>query len=104
MSAWSEAMSLWRDPSGQTVTEFLLSSGLVLITLVGAGWMLHVEWHRAKCAYLVFQSAHTRLVGSIALTSSVVKITEDDQGVNAEAECGKASETVHLNKLEAIQW
>jgi len=76
---------------------------LVLITLTGAGWLLKAYWDRTRCAYLVFEVAHARLVGRV-LPGPIrvnVSIGEDARSVQGEGVCGSARERVDLNRLEA---
>ena len=48
------------DRSGQAIFEFLLSAGVLLLTLTGAGWVFHLQWIKSKCAVLTFEETHAR--------------------------------------------
>ncbi len=100
MKTWTSSGT---EVRGQTVLELTLSMGLVLITLTGAGWLLKAYWERTRCAYLVFEIAHARLVGRVLPGPIQVKISmgEDARSVHGEGLCGSVRENVVLNRLEA---
>lgn len=88
--------------SGQVLIELVISAASVALVLAGAGWVLKAEWHRARCAHLVFERTHERLVGAPERGVSVsVRVTEDPVSVRGEGLCGTAIEQVELRKLEA---
>jgi hypothetical protein len=93
-----------RDRTGQATLELVLSSGLVAVTVVAAGWTLYAGWERSRCAYLTFESAHLRLTGQIRLPGRRVEVEEDEDGVSAQGRCRAAVETVRLQRLEKIAW
>lgn len=93
--------------SGQTTLELILSLTLIAVTLTGAGWLLHAQWTRAKCAYLVFEHTRSRLSGILAYRPGQsakvsIRIHEDENEVQGSGICGEAREKVSLRKLEAI--
>jgi hypothetical protein len=74
----------------------------VILTLSGAGWVLRAEWDRARCAYLVFEVTHSKLVGAPApATPAPVSVTDQGDSVVGHGVCGQSTETVRLPKLEA---
>jgi hypothetical protein len=93
---------------GQTLIEFLLSSGLVVVVLAGAGWLLRVHWERSKCVYIVFEKTHARLngVSRPTLQGPPVRLTESPDHVTGEATCGplRQPEQVRLRKLKPGLW
>jgi hypothetical protein len=89
---------------GQAVLEFLISATLLSVAVTASGWTLYAEWNRAKCAYLVFESAHARLMGSLKPPPPTVRVEEDAREIRGSSRCGSANETVSLRKLEEIRW
>ena len=95
--------------SGQSVIEFLLSSGLLILVLAGSGWLLKLHWERSKCAYLVFEKTHARLNGVQRPTLAsdlTVAISESPTGVTGESLCapGALPELIRLKKLQPELW
>jgi hypothetical protein len=74
---------------GQSTVELLISVSVLMITLVGVGWVFKAEWDRGKCVYFVFEKTHAALV--------VQNLPEGATGV---ALCGGSPETVSLPQLE----
>ena len=92
------------EPRGQALLEFLGSSILAVIVIAGASFMLLDQWHRGKCAYLVFENTHLRLLGIQVNLLPVIQIEENEQGFLAVGRCGRMTEKVRLPKLEAAIW
>jgi hypothetical protein len=86
------------------LAEFLISSLLVVATLSGAGWVLHAEWDRARCAYLVFEKTHSRLNGHPSADSFEILISEDAEQVEGTGSCRYARERVSFKKLSSASW
>ena len=81
--------------------ELVLSAAGVALVLAGAGWVLKAEWQRARCAHLVFERTHERLVGVPERGISIsVRVSEDASSVQGEGICGDAVERVEMRKLE----
>lgn len=89
------------DTRGQALVELVASATGVVLALSGASWVLRTEWDRARCAYLVFERAHERLVG-LPGGMGKVNVFEDDDAVRGEAKCGSAVERVELRRLESL--
>ena len=91
-----------RNDSGQTLIELLISSALITLTVTGAGWVLHAEWNRAKCEYLVFQKTRQGLnrLSGVSSNNPSVLLTDNGSEITGEGQCGDAVETVRLNRLE----
>jgi len=103
MSVTSFSASSNRD--GQVLTEFAFFSVIVAIALASAGLLLRDEWYRSQCAYFVFESVHSRLIGrSERVSPFAIEIAEDEDRVRGVGHCGKAVERVELPKLEAARW
>ncbi len=89
--------------SGQTILEFMLTSGLLIFAVSGAGWLMKLHWERSKCVYIVFEKTHARLNGveRPTVVGPPVSLTETPSEVIGEAACGPggAPERVHLPKL-----
>lgn len=88
-----------------SLIELAVSSILVAITLSGSGWLLQAEWQRGRCAYLVFEKAHGRLVGAPASPlgdgpGTRIVISEDSSSVRGDGQCQDAHEQTGFNKLE----
>ena len=93
------------NSQGQTLTEFIASIGLVVLAILGSASLFQAEWHRAQCAYLVFETTHAQLTGRKPPFSQVhVQILESDNDFTGEARCGQARERVSLPKLENAEW
>ena len=93
------------NSEGQTLIEFVFSSALVVLTVAGAGFLFKAEWQRAKCAYVVFEKTHAKVVGSGDPVPGVpVTFEETEDGVSGSALCGRAQERVSLPKLEKASW
>ncbi len=100
-------MTPFNGKSGQTTLELLISGSLVVLMLTGAGWVFRAQWNRAKCAFLVFEHTHARLVGSVSLqrpASYRISILDGPTDVIGEAQCKDAHEKVVFKKLENSQW
>jgi hypothetical protein len=86
---------------GQVLLELVFSAAGVALVLAGAGWVLRAEWQRARCAYVVFERTHERLVGLPEQGVSVsVRVSERPGSVLGEGRCGGANERVEMAKLE----
>jgi hypothetical protein len=87
--------------SGQATLEFSVSATLIALVLTGAGWILKVNWERAQCAYLVFETTHARVMGRIEPRQSQVQvlITESPSSIQGEGKCGDHTERVVMQKL-----
>ena len=71
--------------------------------------LLYSQWNRMRCAYLVFEATHARLVHTRwtrpSFTGSArVYFEENETEVSGRAKCGAASETVTLKRLEEGSW
>jgi hypothetical protein len=85
------------DTLGQSVIEFCLSCGALISFLSGCTFVLNSQWNRARCAYLVFEKAHQRLIcGS--------SDSHHGQGVQELGVCGEVEERVDLPWLEYARW
>ena len=82
--------------------EFILSATLTLTLLVGAGSLFRHEWDRVRCAHLVFEATHARLVGA-PFYQHEVRFQESHSSVLGQASCGKSFEVVELPRLEPRQ-
>jgi hypothetical protein len=90
---------------GQTLIEFIFSSALVMLAIGGSGWLFKAEWQRAKCAYIVFEKTHAKIVGSAdPEPQELVFFSESEDGLSGESTCGQARERVSLPKLERASW
>jgi hypothetical protein len=97
------------EESGQSTLEFSLSAAMLALVLSASGWLLRAEWDRGRCAYLVFEETHARLIGARLRESgfgsrSGVTIEETSQEVRGSGRCGGATELVALPKLESLSW
>ena len=92
---------------GQTLVEFAVSLSLAAAVLGSASWLLRGEWERGKCAYLVFERTHARLVGLakpwMTERSAQIVIIEEPTRIRGEGRCGSALEKVNLTRLEAAR-
>jgi hypothetical protein len=86
------------------LTELLISSALILVTLSGAGWVLRAQWDRTRCAYLAFEKTRAKLQGSEVAWSAQIRFRENADSLETQVTCGGATEKVSLKKLEAVQW
>jgi hypothetical protein len=94
-----------RDGSGQALLELTACIGAAGLALAGATLLLQAAWNRAKCSYLVFETAHARLVGAVPPRSLLrISVEETPDGVRAEALCGQARERIALPRLESARW
>lgn len=91
-----------RSVRGQVTLEVILSTGLLMLVLTGAGWVLKLEWDRARCAYLVFESAHARLTGRAGPRAVDIEIYETPEAVSSVGRCGSSQQTVRLPKLPSL--
>ena len=94
-----------QSPSGQTLVEFLIGSSILVLAVTGAGWVLRVEWDRARCARLVFQKTRTALntqsPEQVSIPSDLATQINNQPGwIEGDKICGKAHEKVLLHKLE----
>ena len=90
-----------KSPAGQAMVELVLSAGAILLTIASAGWILKLEWDRARCAHLVFEKTraalnHTPLPPTARIA---IEISEDASSITGQSQCGKAHEKVRLKKL-----
>jgi hypothetical protein len=88
------------DERGQSLVEFALASGFAALIAVGGGSLFIHEWNRVRCAHLVFEATHARLVGG-AYHGHEVAVSDTPLGVQGTGRCGRAFEQVELSKLEA---
>ena len=89
--------------SGQVTLELVVSFSLLSLVLAGAGWLLKLELDRARCAYLVFESAHARLSGRSGPEPRIeIQVSESEASVKAVGRCGSGALTVELPKLESL--
>lgn len=90
-----------RTQLGQATFELILSAGLIAVTLSGVGWILKLEWDRARCAYLVFEQTHARTMKRSSRPSPLrVSIEEGTRQVRGKATCGAVETSVSFSKLE----
>ena len=93
------------NSQGQALVELLLSSTLVMLCIAGSGWLFKLEWDRARCAYVVFEKTHAKVVGASDPEPRVfVALEESEAGVSGSARCGQAREEVSLPHLEQAVW
>ena len=95
------------DPNcGQSLIELLIGTSMMMLTLVGSGWLLHAGWDRSRCAYFVFEAAHARRAERRLFQTPIgipngVRVSEDPSGqITGQADCNDASEGVRLPPLE----
>jgi hypothetical protein len=81
------------------MTEFSICMLFCVGLVAGAAGLFQHEWNRARCAYLVFEATHARLVGRDFGTREV-NLLEDSVSVRGEAICGNAHEAVELPRLD----
>ncbi len=82
---------------GQSLVEFSLSA-LVLVTfLVACSFVLKAQWDRAKCAYIVFEKTHQRVIRERSDRSR-------PYGVRGRGLCGGVEERVDLPWIESARW
>lgn len=96
-----------KDRSGQTLVETLIGVAALAAAIWGSAWVWKTHWQRARCAYLVFELTHARLVGSPFRPPRAgfrYRTFEDSESVSGEGVCGKVKERVRLGKLEAETW
>ena len=75
---------------GQVLSEFMLTTLLVLLPLLGGGvWWFKLEWNRSKCAYETFFKARQQLIAS-------------RQWVDYRQTCGTITEKIQLTPLEEL--
>lgn len=94
-----------KDEAGQALLEFLASIVTVVLTVSMAGWMLHLEWDKGKCVYLAFEYTHAQVANSPpplspAWYSAPVHVRNLPSEAQGNAQCGQASESVSLPKLD----
>ncbi len=62
--------------------------------------MLKAQWERARCAYIIFEKAHQRLIQGAKSDGHA----RGNYGVQVRGVCGGAEERVDLPWLESAQW
>ena len=97
-------LSLTKGSKGQALVEFTLCAMIANVALTLAAFLLQSQWNRGKCAYLVFESVHSQLVGRSYPVYSNIKIQETEDRVIGVGRCGNSKERVELPKLEAAEW
>jgi hypothetical protein len=106
--------------SGQALFEFIYFSVFSAIFVGVAGSILRTEWNRSKCAFLVFESAHSFLMSrdsGMTVTEinrshlikpspslHVADVKDFENQIIASGHCGVHFEEVKLFKLEFIKW
>ncbi len=97
MKTWTSE----NERSGQVLLEFALSSGLLLLTLVGSGWVLRAQWQRTRCAVLTFERTHAAAHERIpAWTGSIrFRLDSSDDEMRGEGQCDSIQEKVRIPRL-----
>ncbi|MGZ3698831.1 MAG: hypothetical protein ACXWP5_11865 [Bdellovibrionota bacterium] len=88
---------------GQALLEFSAAALVSVLALTGGGRLLYAQWERAHCAYLAFEGAHRALVRGRNFSARVL-VSENAQGIRAQAQCSGAREQVELPWLEEAKW
>lgn len=88
---------------GQATVELIVSATLVALTVALGGFILKAEWERTQCARWVFEVTRKKLEGSEAPSPPPwihIELREDPSLWRAEGRCGRAKESIQLQKLE----
>lgn len=96
--------------AGQTILEFTLSSGLLVLVIAGGGWLFQASWNRLQCARITFESGHASLMGERGPPPqghplpATLKTQEDPHRVISISRCGSGDqERLSFETLESIQ-
>lgn len=96
-----------RSDSGQALTEFLGSLGILALVFSGSSWVIYQEWNWTHCSILLFEKLHAKNTNTPDPYPSarVLITTQDfDTTVRGEALCGSTRQTLSLPRLENAQW
>ena len=89
---------------GQSLLEFSIASLVLFSFFVSVTAVLKLQWHRAQCAYLVFEKTHLALIRASAQSISGSGVLLGEDGVQGRGYCGGVLERVDLPWLEKAQW